>query len=141
MVRAKFSLTATSIVFSCPTRLISDVQLPLEMTAAIKTYPPLFVAFEAVMCAPSGDQLTQVQKSDTLGGRRTYLKRLKKVPGDSSNGFFTSASSSQSLVRHTFTDLSSEEVARNSPTGSQQTPFTNPWCSSSLRNRSKQKTR
>ena len=50
-------LTATSTVFSCPTRLISDVHVLRVMTAAMKTYPLLFVAFEAVICAPSGDQL------------------------------------------------------------------------------------
>jgi hypothetical protein len=50
-------LTATSIVFSCPTRLISDVHVLRVMTAAMKTYPLLFVALEAVICAPSGDQL------------------------------------------------------------------------------------
>lgn len=49
--------TATSTVFSCPTRLISDVHSFLEITAAINTSPLLFVAFDAVMCAPSGDQL------------------------------------------------------------------------------------
>jgi hypothetical protein len=52
-------LTATSTVFSCPTRLISDVQLLRAITAAINTNPLLFVAFEAVMCAPSGDQLDE----------------------------------------------------------------------------------
>ena len=50
-------LTATSTVFSCPTRLISDVHVLRVMTAAMKTYPLLFVALEAVICAPSGDQL------------------------------------------------------------------------------------
>lgn len=48
---------ATSTVFSCPTRLISEVQVFRVMTAAMKTYPLLFVAFDAVMWAPSGDQL------------------------------------------------------------------------------------
>jgi hypothetical protein len=51
------ALTATSTVFSCPTRLISDVHVLRVMTAAMKTYPLLFVALEAVICAPSGDQL------------------------------------------------------------------------------------
>ena len=50
-------LTATSTVFSCPTRLISDVHVFRVITAAMKTYPLLFVALEAVICAPSGDQL------------------------------------------------------------------------------------
>ena len=50
-------LTATSTVFSCPTRLISDVHVLRVMTAAMKTYPLLLVALEAVICAPSGDQL------------------------------------------------------------------------------------
>ena len=50
-------LTATSTVFSCPTRLISEVQLFRAITAAMNTNPMLFVAFDAVMCAPSGDQL------------------------------------------------------------------------------------
>lgn len=50
-------LTATSIVFSWPTKLISEVQVLRVMTAAINTNPLLLVAFEAVMCAPSGDQL------------------------------------------------------------------------------------
>src|ERR1700722_5593926 len=45
------------MVFSCPTRLISEVHVFRVMTAAMKTKPLLFVAFEAVMCAPSGDQL------------------------------------------------------------------------------------
>ena len=52
-------LTATSTVFSCPTRLISDVHVLRVMTAAMKTYPLLFVALEAVICAPSGDQLLE----------------------------------------------------------------------------------
>jgi hypothetical protein len=51
--------TATSTVFSCPTRLISDVQLLRAITAAMNTNPLLFVAFEAVICAPSGDQLDE----------------------------------------------------------------------------------
>src|SRR6267154_3553448 len=51
-------LTATSTVFSCPTRLISDVQLLRAITAAINTNPLLLVAFEAVIWAPSGDQLS-----------------------------------------------------------------------------------
>jgi hypothetical protein len=51
------TLTATSTVFSCPTRLISDVQLLRAITAAINTNPLLLVAFEAVIWAPSGDQL------------------------------------------------------------------------------------
>lgn len=59
IIRCKHSrsLTATSTVFSWPTRLISDVHEPREMTAAINTKPLLLVAFEAVICAPSGDQL------------------------------------------------------------------------------------
>jgi hypothetical protein len=52
-----FSLTATSTVFSCPTRLISDVHVLRVITAATNTKPLLFIAFDAVMCAPSGDQL------------------------------------------------------------------------------------
>lgn len=43
------ALTATSTVFSCPTRLISDVQVPRVITAAINTKPLLFVALEAVI--------------------------------------------------------------------------------------------
>lgn len=43
------TLTATSMVFSCPTRLISDVHVFRVMTAAMKTKPLLFVAFEAVI--------------------------------------------------------------------------------------------
>lgn len=58
-----------------------------------------------------------------------HLKRRKNVlPGESSNGLETSASSSQSVVRQILTVLSSEQVAKNSPTGSQHTPFTKPWC-------------
>jgi hypothetical protein len=56
--------TATSTVFSCPTRLISDVQLLRAITAAIKTKPLLLVAFEAVICAPSGDQLCRMNEDD-----------------------------------------------------------------------------
>ena len=80
------------------------------------------------MCAPSGDQL-QVDfvnklKMEVLS---THLSLLKKVlPGESSKGFVTSASSDQSVVFHIFTVRSSDWVARNSPTGSQQTPLTNP---------------
>lgn len=48
-------LTATCIVFSCPTKEISDCQPSLSMTAATNTGP--FMAFEAAMNAPSGDQL------------------------------------------------------------------------------------
>jgi hypothetical protein len=56
-------LTATSTVFSCPTRLISDVQLLRAITAAINTNPLLLVAFEAVIWAPSGDQLDPMVNS------------------------------------------------------------------------------
>ena len=51
------ALTATSTVFSCPTRLISEVHEFRVMTAAMNTKPLLLVALDAVMCAPSGDQL------------------------------------------------------------------------------------
>ena len=50
-------LTATSTVFSCPTRLISEVHVLRFLTAATKTNPLLFIALDAVICAPSGDQL------------------------------------------------------------------------------------
>jgi len=56
-MRQRKRLTATSIVFSCPTRLISEVQVLRVITAAMKTKPLLLVALEAVICAPSGDQL------------------------------------------------------------------------------------
>lgn len=59
-MRQRKRLTATSIVFSCPTRLISEVQVLRVMTAAMKTKPLLLVALEAVICAPSGDQLGKV---------------------------------------------------------------------------------
>lgn len=65
-----------------------------------------------------------------------YLNLLKNVPGESSNGFVTSASKPQSVVLQILTVLSSDCVARNSPTGSQHTPFTNPWCWSSFLSRS-----
>lgn len=48
---------ATSTVFSCPTRLISEVHVFRVITAAMNTNPLLLVAFDAVICAPSGDQL------------------------------------------------------------------------------------
>jgi len=51
------------MVFSCPTRLISEVQVLRVITAAIKTKPLLLVALEAVICAPSGDQLDTVLNS------------------------------------------------------------------------------
>ena len=127
--------TETSTVFSWPTRLISEVQEFLAMTAAIKTNPWLFVAFEAVICAPSGDQLHMVS-SLIQEERVTYLRRRKNVPGEASKGFSTSASRHQSEVLHILTDLSSDAVARNSPTGSQHTPFTNPRCKSSTWRRS-----
>lgn len=82
---------------------------------------------------------------------KTYLSRRKKVlPGESSKGFVIVASSPQSVVRQTLTDLSSDYicrnvntrqeardllltcVAKNWPTGSHVTPLTNPWCLSSL---------
>ena len=122
-------------MFSWPTRLISEVQEFLAITAAIKTNPWLFVAFEAVICAPSGDQLHMVRYVNSSEGT-THLRRRKKVPGEASKGFSTSASKLQSEVLHIFTDLSSEAVARNSPTGSQHTPLTNPLCKSSTRRRS-----
>lgn len=65
-----------------------------------------------------------------------YLRRRKKVPGEASKGFSTSASNDQSRVLQILTDLSSEAVARNSPTGSQHTPFTKPRCKSSALSRS-----
>lgn len=51
-------LTATSIVFSWPTKLMSDVHVLRVITAAMKTKPLLFVALDAVIWAPSGDQLS-----------------------------------------------------------------------------------
>lgn len=68
---------------------------------------------------------------------QTHLNRLKNVlPGESSNGFLTSASRLQSSVLQILTVLSSDCVARNSPTGSQHTPFTKPWWRSSFWRRS-----
>jgi len=64
-------LTATSIVFSCPTRLISEVQVLRVITAAMKTKPLLLVALEAVICAPSGDQLDRV----LISAKKTENKR------------------------------------------------------------------
>ena len=127
--------TETSTVFSWPTRLISEVHEFLAITAAIKTNPWLFVAFEAVICAPSGDQLHMIRNSIPNKGI-SYLRRRKNVPGEASKGFSTSASKLQSEVLHILTDLSSEAVARNSPTGSQHTPFTNPRCKSNACKRS-----
>jgi hypothetical protein len=125
------TLTATSTVFSWPTRLISEVQLLRAITAAMNTNPLLLVAFEAVMCAPSGDQLIPKSERFLIRVRSslTHLSRRKNVlPGESSKGFRTSASSSQSVVRQILTLRSSDCVAKNSPTGSQQTPFTKPRC-------------
>ena len=45
------------------------------MTAAIKTNPWLFVAFEAVMCAPSGDQLRTVR-----GVMKNWGYNIPKTP-------------------------------------------------------------
>lgn len=56
-VGPKRQLTATSTVFSWPTRLISEVHKHRVMTAAMKTKPLLLVALDAVIWAPSGDQL------------------------------------------------------------------------------------
>lgn len=62
-------LTATSTVFSCPTRLISEVHVLRVITAAMKTNPLLFVAFDAVICAPSGDQLSMMSgPGDCIAG-------------------------------------------------------------------------
>lgn len=36
---------------------MSEVHEARDITAAVKTKPLLLVAFEAVICAPSGDQL------------------------------------------------------------------------------------
>jgi hypothetical protein len=83
-------LTATSTVFSCPTRLISDVQLLRAITAAINTNPLLLVAFEAVMWAPSGDQLdpminavskdqSDIPESSKKGAPRGILKRFSNL--------------------------------------------------------------
>lgn len=47
--------TATWIVLECPTKDISDVHPSRSITAATKTGP--FLALEAAMKAPSGDQL------------------------------------------------------------------------------------
>jgi len=89
-MRQQRRLTATSIVFSCPTRLISEVQVLRVMTAAMKTKPLLLVALEAVICAPSGDQLDKVLISIRRTEDEPHLRRLKKVlPGESSKGFVT----------------------------------------------------
>jgi hypothetical protein len=72
------TLTATSTVFSCPTRLISDVQLLRAITAAINTNPLLLVAFEAVIWAPSGDQLDPMINSDS--------RKLPNSPESSEKG-------------------------------------------------------
>lgn len=101
------------------------------ITAAMKTKPLLLVALDAVICAPSGDQLITVsaQFRTRVALQNYYLSLRKNVlPGESSNGLETSASNDQSVVLQILTVLSSEHVARNSPTGSQQTPFTKPWC-------------
>src|SRR4051812_46520954 len=68
--------TATSTVFSCPTKLISEVQVFRVMTAAIKTYPLLLVAFDAVMCAPSGDQLP----CTSIASSKKYLFCIPEPP-------------------------------------------------------------
>jgi hypothetical protein len=75
-------------VFSWPTKLISDVHVFRVITAAMNTYPLLFVAFEAVICAPSGDQLREI-KLDTqkwkielqtsIFGRTYYQASLRTV--------------------------------------------------------------
>jgi hypothetical protein len=69
-------------VFSCPTSEISDVQLLRAMTAAIKTKPWLFVAFDAVMCAPSGDQLcARAQHGKQRGGGRAPEPAEERAAG------------------------------------------------------------
>ena len=69
----------------------------------------------------------------------THLNLRKNVlPGECSNGFVTVSWSCQSDVRQMRTVRSSDCVARNSPTGSQQTPFTKPWWRSSFASRSVQ---
>lgn len=78
------------------------------MTAAIKTYPLLFVALAAVIWAPSGDQLRTMSRRIYIGKEGGHLGRRKNVMGDLSKGFLISASSSQSVVRHTLTDRSSD---------------------------------
>lgn len=70
------------------------------------------MALEAVIWAPSGDQLF----NRTFGkrfleeiGQNTYLRRLKKVePGDFSKGAVIVVSKDQSVVFHILTDLSSD---------------------------------
>jgi hypothetical protein len=66
-------LTATSTVFSCPTKLISEVHELRVITAAMNTNPLLFVAFDAVMCAPSGDQLRRRRKVQIVHDAMIYI--------------------------------------------------------------------
>lgn len=82
---------ATWIVFSCPTNEMSDCHPSRSMTAATNTGP--FMALDAAMNAPSGDQ----------------LRRRKNVDdGDSSNGFDTFSTHSQLSVFQMRTVLSSD---------------------------------
>jgi hypothetical protein len=77
-------LTATWIVFACPTKQTSELQCSRSMTAPTKIGP--FIAFEAAMKAPSGDQLHRQLRcrteSDSLpetseeSARRRALERL-----------------------------------------------------------------
>lgn len=84
-------LTATWIVFSCPTKEISDAQPSRSITAATNTGP--FIALDAAMKAPSGDQLNL---------------RKNVLCGDVSNGLEMVSASDQFSVFQIFTVLSSD---------------------------------
>ena len=49
VIRGQDKLTATSTVFSWPTKLMSEVQVLRVITAAMNTKPLLLVALEAVI--------------------------------------------------------------------------------------------
>jgi hypothetical protein len=94
------------MVFACPTNEMSVAHESLSMTAATKTGP--FLAFEAAMKAPSGDQL-YCKLSPAHTAAVTYLSRRKKVERpELANGSATLEMSSQVSVFQILTVLSSD---------------------------------
>lgn len=85
---------ATWMVFSWPTNEMSDAHPSRSMTAATKTGP--FMALDAAMNAPSGDQLSLLKNVDC---------------GDISNGFDTFSTHSHLSVSQMRTVLSSDLVS------------------------------
>lgn len=102
--------TATCIVLACPTKDISELHASRSMTAPTKMGP--FIAFDAAINAPSGDQLSCQLPITTHEPRKPNLRRRKNVlDGEFWKGSETIVSSCHVSVFQTRTVLSSDYLS------------------------------